>query len=721
VELVPDGPALRQLAELAGGVDAFLIGSELRGLTTVRDGLNSYPGVRALQRLAGECRSVLRPGTAISYAADWSEWFGHQPPDGSGHVSFHLDPLWSDPAIDFVGIDWYPPGADWRDGPDHLDALAGHAGPHDPDYLRANVAGGEGFDWFYASEADRQAQVRTPITDGAHGQPWVFRPKDIAGWWSNAHHDRPGGVRAAAPTGWVPRSKPVRLVEFGCPAVDKGANSPNLFYDPKSAESGIPPFSDGSRDDLGQRRALEAVLDHFGEADNNPVSPVYGGPMLQGAAAWCWDARPFPDFPGRPGVWADAPNWTYGHWLNGRAGVAPAAELIAAVLGRGGVHPGELDLSEAAGTVTGYVVDRPMRLREAIAPLLEVFDLDGAERNGLLTVVARAGPAAVVLEPDDLAWPDSAEAPERCGRGSDETPSGARVRFVDDTTEYAVAVATIAAEAAARGGVLDMELPVVAGRGLAERVARRRLSRASTEAEDAVVHLSPEQVLQIEPGDRLRLGRSEAVWRVVQVHFDEAPRAKLVRVAPSDAASGSVQSDWRPGELAAFAGPPAMHLLDLPPLASASAEVEADGRPLLAVSGDPWAGAEVFAGARPEVLTRRAMAHEPAGVGVTLTELGAGPVHRLHRQGRVTVLLEGARLQSRSWLEVSSGANGLAVLRPDGEWEVLQFLDAELVGPDTYQLRCLLRGQSGTEAAAGVPLPRARRWCSWMGTLCGPK
>ena len=60
-----------------------------------------------------------------------------------------------------------------------LDALAGAPSIYDLDYLRSNIEGGEGFDWFYASEADRAAQDRTPITDGL-GKPWVFRFKESA-------------------------------------------------------------------------------------------------------------------------------------------------------------------------------------------------------------------------------------------------------------------------------------------------------------------------------------------------------------------------------------------------------------------------------------------------------------------------------------------------------------------------------------------------------------
>ena len=185
------------LCAAAGGVDAFLIGTEMPGLTTIRSGASSYPAVQSYRDLLADARSILGSGTKIGYVADRSEYFGHQPGDGSGDVFFHLDPLWADPEIDFVGIDNYMPLSDWRDGFEHLDAAEGWPAIYDRAYLQGNIAGGEGFDWFYASAVDRSAQVRTPITDGAAGKPWVFRYKDLRAWWSNAHYDRPGGGRAA--------------------------------------------------------------------------------------------------------------------------------------------------------------------------------------------------------------------------------------------------------------------------------------------------------------------------------------------------------------------------------------------------------------------------------------------------------------------------------------------------------------------------------------------
>ena len=291
-----------KLCKAAGGVDAFLIGSEMRALTTIRSGSSTYPAVSAFQDLAGDVRSIVGTGTDIGYAADWSEYFGHHPQDGSGDVFFHLDPLWADPDIDFIGIDNYMPLSDWRDGFVHLDAEAGWPAIHDRAYLQSNIAGGDGFDWFYASDADRSAQLRSPITDGAAGKPWVFRYKDLRSWWSNPHYNRPGGVENGTATAWVPQSKPIRFTELGCPAIDRGTNQPNVFFDPKSSESFVPHFSRGWRDDAIQRAYLEATCDWWGKGANNPVSSVYGRPgalpsILRGSPRRAFPSRSRPKKP----------------------------------------------------------------------------------------------------------------------------------------------------------------------------------------------------------------------------------------------------------------------------------------------------------------------------------------------------------------------------------------------------------------------------------------
>ena len=50
------------LCKAAGGVDAFLIGTEMPGLTTIRSGAATYPAVQALRNLAAAVRSILGVG-----------------------------------------------------------------------------------------------------------------------------------------------------------------------------------------------------------------------------------------------------------------------------------------------------------------------------------------------------------------------------------------------------------------------------------------------------------------------------------------------------------------------------------------------------------------------------------------------------------------------------------------------------------------------------------
>lgn len=206
---------LAHLAVMAGGVDSFLLGSELCGLTMVRDQANGFPFVAALCDLASDVRAVLGASCKLSYGADWTEYFGHHTQDGSGDVYFHLDPLWAHPAIDAVGIDNYMPLSDWRDEDYSAPNPDGFTAPYDLNALQRQIASGEGFDWYYASTDARLARIRTPIKDGA-GKHWVHRYKDLAGWWSNAHYNRTGGVESTFPTAWQPGSKKIWLTELGC-------------------------------------------------------------------------------------------------------------------------------------------------------------------------------------------------------------------------------------------------------------------------------------------------------------------------------------------------------------------------------------------------------------------------------------------------------------------------------------------------------------------------
>ncbi|MGB1035052.1 MAG: baseplate multidomain protein megatron, partial [Primorskyibacter sp.] len=613
---------------VAGGVESFCIGSELRGLTQIRDA-HGFPTVRALRDLAAEVRKLLGPDVRIGYAADWSEYFGYHPDDGSGDVYFHLDPLWADETIDFIGIDNYVPLSDWRDGPGHADAAWGRC--DNPGYLEANIEGGEGYAWFYATPEDRDAQIRTPITDGAYNEPWVYRCKDLRNWWRHPHHERIAGVRAAQPTAWVPQSKPIWFTELGCAAVDKGPNAPNLFWDPKSSESCLPPYSTGRRDDAVQRAYLKAMHRYW--ARENQSSDVYDGPMvdLSRAFVWAWDARPYPWFPNAAHVWTDGGNYQRGHWITGRLGAMTLGDVIKDLCSHadGGVNI-PVDTDALSGVVRGYAIENTHDVRSAMQPLLMAYGVDATEDAGGVSFRQR-GPdytlpgGAVPVAADAVVAGDTAKGPVVQERAPDaELPDRVRVRFVEADGAHVSVVEEAALPGARDHGAEGSDTALVLTRSEGRQMAERWLHEAHI-ARDTLRFSLPPKWLGLRAGDVLDLEIDSTPERVRVDRIDigadlaiEAVRVSDTVYVPADLPDEAVRL---PKLVPATPVLPLM--MDLPVMRGD----EDPTLPHIAVAGQPWPGTVALYGSAFDagygldlVLDR------PSVVGVTQTVLPAGPV-----------------------------------------------------------------------------------------------
>jgi hypothetical protein len=237
------------LCALAGGVNLFVIGSELRGLEILRgptwtkpgavDGSGNaiwdYPMVAALNQLADDVRTTFDNAgftknsttseNLITYSADWSSWMGWQHAGANGQWP-HLDHLWANANIDFVSFDNYMPLTDWTTGFGGLDATnwkepkfngvwppgpaqlngLGLSGPptiYSTLYLKGNIEGGQYFDWFYnygnnlgrgLDPGGTDLQVSLPEGDRLaqarnpyFPQQEILANKQLRWWWNNSH------------------------------------------------------------------------------------------------------------------------------------------------------------------------------------------------------------------------------------------------------------------------------------------------------------------------------------------------------------------------------------------------------------------------------------------------------------------------------------------------------------------------------------------------------
>ena len=704
------------LCAAAGGVSSFCIGSELRGLTQIR-GATGFPAVQALRDLAGEVRALLGPEVKISYAADWSEYFGYQPPDGSGDRYFHLDPLWADDNIDFIGIDNYMPLSDWREGDDHADAQAGWKRIYDINYLRANVEGGEGYDWYYHSAEAAAAQIRTPITDGAHDEPWIWRYKDIRNWWDNRHHERIGGVRQASPTAWQPQSKPIWFTELGCAAVDKGTNQPNKFLDPKSSESSLPNYSNGLRDDFIQGQYLRAVLGHWGDPVNNPVSEIYGGPMvdLSRAHVWAWDTRPYPAFPNNRDLWGDGGNHGHGHWLNGRVGARTLRSVVEEICHRAGVTA--LDVEALDGVVRGYGVEDVAEARAALQPLMLRYGFDAIERDGLLQFRLRHGAEPQALDLQRLAVSDDLDGLTEQQRGAGAEMTGrVRLRFVQSGADHAIAAEEAVLPDDATHAVTTNDLALSLTRPEARQVVERWLAEARV-ARDRLRFALPPSRLELGAGDVVELpgdgGEGPGLYRIDRVEQTESQLVEAVRIEPGLYAPSEMAEDAPPQS--AFAPPvPVLPLfLDLPLITGD----EVPHAPHLALTAQPWPGnVALYASASDDSYALNRLFAARATIGVTQTPLAAAPAGRWDEGAALQVKLIAGALESRPRDAVLNGANLVAIGDGSpGNWELFQFQEAQLIAPDTYWLSRRLRGQLGSDGVMPELWPEG----SWLVLLDG--
>ncbi|RVV99114.1 hypothetical protein EKE94_09025 [Mesobaculum littorinae] len=583
---------------------------------------------------------------------------------------------------------WAPAGAGrWLQG--HGDAVP---------------AGEPGGDWPGGALGDLGISAGD-VTRHAPEEPWIYRYKDLRSWWSHRHHERIGGVWHEAPTAWVPQSKPIWFTEYGCAAIDKGTNQPNKFLDPKSSESALPRYSTGRRDDLMQMQYLRAMAAFWGRDENNPVSELYGAPMvaMERAHVWAWDARPYPYFPGNSELWSDAANYTRGHWITGRATARPMASVVEEIAAAAGVDA--VDTSRLWGLVRGYALSEIGTARAALQPLMLAGGVDAVEREGKLVFRSRDGRAVATLDPARVAVHDEVPGDIEAIRQPEAEVAGrVRLSHLAADGDYEAAVAEAVFPGAPEAAVSQSDLSVALTGAEARAVAERWMAEARVARDRLRLALPPSQGA-LGAGDviRLRDGR----YRIDRVEEAGSRLIEAVRVEPGLYAASDAAAE-APRRMRHVAPVPVVPLfLDLPLLTGA----EVPHAPHVAATADPWPGEVAVYGAAEDAGYRLdARLPVPAVTGLTLSPLLHAASGRFDRGAPLRLRLSGGALSSVGMAGLLSGANAMAISDgAGGDWEVFQFAEARLVAPGVYEVSRRLRGQLGTDAVMPQVWPEGSR------------
>ncbi|HWA31401.1 MAG TPA: hypothetical protein VG867_09890, partial [Rhizomicrobium sp.] len=215
--------------------------------------------------------------------------------------------------------------------------------------------------------------------------------------------------------------------------------------------------------------------------------------------------------------------------------------------------------------------------------------------------------------------------------------------------------------------------------------------------------------LALDPADEIVLSANGRNHRVRIASIDDAGARNLEAVATDPSIYESISGPSRAlGAIqsVAYTGRAVVAFMDLPLLTGN----EIAWAPTAAAFASPWPGQVVILKSATEsnytldtALTRAAI------IGVTTADFYSGPTSRWDQTNTLRIRLFNGALSSKDDLTVLGGANALALENQDGEWEILQFANADLTAPKQWSLTKLLRGQAGTESAMRNPVPAGAR------------
>lgn len=630
-------------------VDAFIIGTEMKGLTQVQNGAN-FPAVTEFVNLAAQVKTIMGATTKVSYAADWSEYH-------SINGWYNLDSLWASPNIDFIGIDAYFP-------------LTNR--PQNNIYNLQEVmdgwTSGEGYDFYFTNPERTEQASLTPL----------FAWKNIAWWWSN-NHTNPNSVQTA----WVPQSKKIWFVEYGFPSVDGATNQPNVFYNPQSSENALPYFSEGQNDFIAQRLGIEATLRKWQNSN-----------MIEEKLLWTWDARPYPFWPDLLDVWSDGGVWSKGHWVNGKLGGASLNAVITEICKKCNIEESEIDISNLQRIVDGYVLNSRVSGSSAIEKLADAYFFDHFETNAKLKFSLNGNE-----EEDDLVFADIAKSDEVLQKNFvPETlmPSKIDINFINSETSYAIGASSESRDSASLNQKYETNLPLVLTSSRAKNIAEISLLDLWVSRKTYNFSL-PINYIYLDVADVINLqmnnGDIEKI-KIQKINYSKNKIDIVGRAIDKNIYNLLDYEDFKPSGNTTILNPEIETKFEILDISALAINDLNNAQLKFAISGSSasWGGAQIFYSTDDLNYISLGTTQVPAIMGNTINQLGDAHSFIFDDANQLEVFLINGSLQSVTRDQVLSGSNFCLV----GD-EIIQFKEAEFLGANHYMLKGLLRGRLGTE------------------------
>jgi hypothetical protein len=405
-------------------------------------------------------------------------------------------------------------------------------------------------------------------------------------------------------------------------------------------------------------------------------------------------------------------------WLPGRSSddSAVLGDVVTTLCERVGLQPADLDIAELTHEVHGFGIARQISVRGALEMLAAAYSFDAVESDHQLKFKKRGRSPSRVIPEKDLV-PVNAEREAFIETRAQEVDLPARFTVVyqdlerdaDLGTQYAKRVAGPSSAMHSQNEA-TFDLPLMLSAAEAKGIALRQLHSAWLERTGyewrlpwTHVDLEPADVVQVALDDgtllnvrilETELGANlELAWKSVL----EESSSYTVTAVPGGGLNYLPQVDPVSSEARLF-------LLDMPLIRdSDDAGRAATGHYWAAAAycDPPWRGAVLFSSDDGAVYVAADETLDAVAWGVARTVLpDTGLPFQTDLTSQLQITMASGSLASVSNLVMLNGANLAALIRADGNAELIQFQDIAL-SEGIYTLTTLLRGRRGTEVSTG--------------------
>jgi hypothetical protein len=390
--------------------------------------------------------------------------------------------------------------------------------------------------------------------------------------------------------------------------------------------------------------------------------------------------------------------------------------IVASLCGRVGLQPADLDTSELDQEVRGYMVPRPVAVREALEKLQQAYLFDVVESDWALAFRKRERDPVLTIGDESLAAhePGSQRPPKLLETRTQEAelPRRVTVRYLSRENDYQAAAqqAQLIQDLYETKNELVLELPVVMSDDKAKRAAWAILASAWVERDGFELYLPP-SFLALDPGDVVDVEKiTEALTATIRLRLTEIDLSggwllKLKGITDDPIIWQTNHLTGAPTPVSEQTGipfevPSQGFYLNLPALSAEDGQTGAfwlGAAPAWSLDNTKWRGAVIYRSSDGVSFTDYAAITTAVAWAKATTVL---PVYERwgvwDTENALEVLVQspGLEFESRTELEVLDGANLLLI----GQ-EIVQFRDAEQLGPLEWRLSNLLRGRRGTEWA----------------------